>query len=122
MRNNPVVACVDDDRASLNMLGQLLRDEGYTVHLFSDPLEALEGLKSLVVDLLILDVMMPKMDGCELYAALRSLPRFQDAHVIFLTASFIQNGELCGQKGLNVLRKPLDIDLLLETMETLLDL
>jgi DNA-binding response OmpR family regulator len=77
------VLIVDDDLPSLKMNSYLLREEGYEVLTATNGAEALEVLNSELVDLVILDVMMPMMDGHE---TLRRVRQQYDVPVIFLSA------------------------------------
>ena len=77
---------VDDDAAIRNMVVRVL-SLSYAVTPASDPHEALAiAGREAVIDLLILDVMMPGMDGFDLAKRLRLLPSCSNARVIFLTA------------------------------------
>jgi DNA-binding response OmpR family regulator len=77
------VLIVDDDRPSLKMNSFLLREEGYHVVTAPNGLEALPLLEQEEIDLVILDVMMPVMDGHE---TLRRLRQRYEVPVIFLSA------------------------------------
>jgi DNA-binding response OmpR family regulator len=77
------VLIVDDDLPSVKMNSYLLREEGYDVATASNGMEALRLLEDEAVDLVILDVMMPMMDGHE---TLRRLRKEYDLPVIFLSA------------------------------------
>ena len=59
------IMIVDDDRPSLKMTAFLLREEGYTVFTADNGQEALRQIDEKTPDLLIMDVMMPGMDGWE---------------------------------------------------------
>ena len=77
------IALVDDDRNILTSVSMALEAEGFKVRTYSDGTEALRALSAQPVDLAILDIKMPRMDGMELLGRLRqdsSLP------VIFLTS------------------------------------
>jgi len=74
---------VDDDRALAQMLLEILELEGYRVSVAADGEAALEQLTNLSPDLIILDVMLPGMDGFEV---LRHVRAKQDLPVIMLTA------------------------------------
>ncbi|MDQ4075821.1 MAG: response regulator transcription factor [Chloroflexota bacterium] len=77
------VLIVDDDLPSLKMNSFLLREEGYEVSTATNGAEALERLEDEVIDLIILDVMMPLMDGHE---TLRRVRQRYDVPVIYLSA------------------------------------
>ena len=60
------IALVDDDRNILTSVSIALEAEGFAVRTYADGEEALSGLDRQPVDLLILDIKMPRMDGLEL--------------------------------------------------------
>src|SRR5918993_2568120 len=77
---------VVDDETDLTMLFSLaLEYNGFKVHTFNDPQEALSNYKPSYYDLVILAIKMPKMDGFKLYAEIKK--KDQKAKVCFLTAS-----------------------------------
>ncbi len=61
-----IIALVDDDRNILTSVSIMLESEGFEVRTFTDGDSALRGLMSRPVDLAILDIKMPRMDGMEL--------------------------------------------------------
>ncbi len=63
---------VDDDSNIRELLKLLLKREGFEIHEASDGIEALKLLKTVKVDLVILDIMMPNMDGWQLCEELRN--------------------------------------------------
>lgn len=65
-RPRPLVMCVDDDRFYLNSLSRILGYHGYRVVTYEDPERALEALPEVRPDLLILDVIMPGVDGLDM--------------------------------------------------------
>ncbi len=75
---------VDDDRAVRESLKRSLVFNGYDVHLAGDGAEALAGIGALAPDVVVMDVMMPKLDGLETTRALRAAGN--DVPVIVLTA------------------------------------
>lgn len=77
------ILIVDDDRPSLKMTAFLLREEGYTVYTADNGREALQMIEEKAPDLLILDVMMPGMDGWEVT---RHLRRTTNLPIIILSA------------------------------------
>ena len=65
------IALVDDDRNILTSVSMALEAEGFKVRTYRDGAEALAGLTARPVDLAVLDIKMPRMDGMELLARLR---------------------------------------------------
>jgi DNA-binding response OmpR family regulator len=76
---------VDDEPDMTSMLKMSLEHAGFSIDVFNDPLLALKNFKPKLYDLVILDVMMPKMDGLELYNQLKNVDPSMNA--CFLTAS-----------------------------------
>ena len=87
------VALVDDDRNVLTSVSEALENEGYTVTTYSDGEEALAGMAADPVDVAVLDIKMPKMDGMEL---LRQIRKKSNLPVIFLTTKNEEIDELIG--------------------------
>jgi two-component system, OmpR family, response regulator MprA len=75
---------VDDDRAVRESLRRSLEFNGYDVHLAGDGAEALAGIGAVAPDVVVMDVMMPKLDGLEATRALRSAGN--DVPILVLTA------------------------------------
>ncbi len=84
--NAPVVLAVDDDHNNLKLVSASLTLEGYEVVCASSGEEGLEVLAARQVDLLLLDVRMPGLDGIEVCRLIREQPRFARMPIIFLTA------------------------------------
>ncbi|MCG8424947.1 MAG: response regulator [Proteobacteria bacterium] len=82
----PRILVADDDAWILRMVTTILTKRGYQVDTAQDGEQAYERALEQIPDLLITDVMMPKMDGWTLVRALRSRPEFTFVPVIFLTA------------------------------------
>lgn len=105
------IACVDDDEDVLRVAELTLQMVGgYKVTTFSNGQEALDGLVAVNPDLVLLDVMMPKMDGPTTFKAMKQRPDLKHLPVVFLTAkiqpSERRNYEAMGAAG--VLAKPFD--------------
>ncbi len=81
-----VVLAVDDDLNNLKLVSASLTLEGYEVVCASSGEEGLEVLEARQIDLLLLDVRMPGLDGIEVCQRIRAQPRFARMPVIFLTA------------------------------------
>ena len=82
-----VVLVVDDLEKNLQLLGELLSDQHYEVMLASSGASALERVQARKPDLILLDIMMPEMDGIETCRRLQQDPATQDIPIIFLTAT-----------------------------------
>ena len=80
------VLLVDDDRDILELLEYNLEKEGFKVKAIEDSWEAVKVAKEFMPDLVILDIMMPHPNGIEICRELRSLKRFEDTYIFFLTA------------------------------------
>ncbi len=78
------VAVVDDEESILETVGFALRREGYSVDCYRDGAEAWSGLEPELPDLVVLDILMPRMDGLELCRRLRGLS--DSLPLIFLTS------------------------------------
>lgn len=87
------ILVVDDEQSILNIVSAYLRAEGYTVHTASDGPSGLKAARTLKPDLLILDLMLPGMDGIELLTQLR---RESDVYVILLTAKSEETDKVIG--------------------------
>lgn len=113
------IALVDDDRNILTSVSMALEAEGFDVRTFTDGDTALSGLTSRPVDLAILDIKMPRMDGMEL---LQKLRKTTDLPVIFLTSKDEEVDEILGLRmgADDYVKKPFSQRLLLERIRTLL--
>lgn len=80
------ILIVDDEAPILMSIDFLLKRNGYVTHLARDGQEALEAIESFQPHLIILDIMMPKIDGYEVVKIMRSNPNYDHIRVIFLTA------------------------------------
>ena len=80
------VLVVDDEEPILELLKYNLEKNGYEVKAAQDGARAVDIAKKFIPDLVLLDIMMPKMDGVETCRLLRDLPELQKMFVVFLTA------------------------------------
>ena len=113
------IALVDDDRNILTSVSMALEAEGFSVRCFSDGAEALKGMTAQPVDLAVLDIKMPRMDGMELLGQLR---RQSHIPVIFLTSKDDEVDELLGLRmgADDYIRKPFSQRLLIERIRALI--
>ncbi|MBN9205699.1 response regulator transcription factor [Methylibium petroleiphilum] len=105
----PVVLVVDDAPSSLGMLCDTLEDAGYTVLIARDGEAALQRLRLVVPDVILLDAMMPGMSGFETCRALKADPALTHIPVIFMTGlsetAHVVEGFACG--GVDYVVKPI---------------
>src|SRR5437867_3595823 len=94
MRKNIVV--VEDDKGVVDLLCSSLESENYSVHVAKDGLAALELAARIVPDLILLDLMLPKLDGIEVCRKLRSDPRMRDIPLIILSARSCEDDKIAG--------------------------
>ena len=80
------ILIVDDNQSARETLVAMLEGENYDLHLAKDGLQALHMLEQLQPDLILLDVMMPGMDGFEVCRRIRSTPQLAEVPIIMLTA------------------------------------
>jgi CheY-like chemotaxis protein len=103
----------------------VLEDSGdYEVRVENEPTNALDTAKGFEPDLIILDVLMPKMSGIQLAAKIQEDPRLSKTPIIFLTATASRNHPAEHHELLRecmVLAKPITADQLQESIETTLD-
>ncbi|MEW6552807.1 MAG: response regulator [Actinomycetota bacterium] len=123
------ILLADDDPDVIEVLSMLLEDEGYETVTARDGGEALEKLRSEGPDLVILDLLMPNVDGFEFFTALRD-PAYEpwaNTPVIVLTSVReevsrrryeLETGKAMGYSA--YLEKPAEPDLLLDTVASLL--
>ena len=113
------IALVDDDRNILTSVAMTLEQEGFQVRTYTDGESALQGLMARPVDLAVLDIKMPRMDGMELLQRLRTRSQLP---VIFLTSKDEEVDELMGLRlgADDYITKPFSQRLLLERIRALL--
>ncbi|MBF0474649.1 MAG: PAS domain S-box protein [Deltaproteobacteria bacterium] len=83
---NPVILAVDDNKHDLYVLGNILSSRNYEVALASTGADALKLVRSINPDVILLDIIMPGLDGYEICKQIKMEPKFADTAIIFLTA------------------------------------
>lgn len=122
--NASYILLVDDDPSNLFLLEELLRSEGYQTQSALSGAEALAIAQQEQPALILLDVMMPEMDGFEVCQHLRADPGLQLTPVIFLTALVDDEARLKGLESLgdDYLTKPIQAPLVLAKIASLIRL
>ena len=107
---------MEDDEGIRQVLSDRLADEGWAVRQATNGLEALDLLATWRPDVILLDLMMPKMDGWAFRAAQRELARAADLPVVILSASHQAESAKVSLGAAAFVAKPFDIDHLLTTI------
>jgi two-component system, OmpR family, alkaline phosphatase synthesis response regulator PhoP len=120
--SHPAVLIVDDEDDILDLISYNFQREGYAVRTARDGIEALHAARDQTPDLIILDIMMPRMDGIETCRRIRTDPRLETVPVLMLTARTEEEHQV---EGLDVgadiyLSKPVSIPVLLSQSRALL--
>ena len=119
--SSPRILVADDEPALLRLLEFVLGRRGYVIQGVTNGNAALEVLKTESPDLVILDVMMPGLDGYEVLTFIRETPRLEGLPVVMLTARAqlddIQRGLTLGADA--YLAKPFDPEELFSVVESL---
>jgi signal transduction histidine kinase/HAMP domain-containing protein len=113
------VLVVDDDPRNAFVLTDVLEMHGMTVVQATDGRKAITELAAGDIDLVLMDVMMPQMDGYETTRAIRRMPQYADLPVITVTARAMQGDR---EKSIDAgasdyITKPIDVEELLDCME-----
>lgn len=116
------ILCIDDDRLVLGVCTSALEARGYRVVMATHGLAGLAAATQERPDLILLDILMPGMDGLEVCRQLRADPDLRDTPIILLTASsdpsLAEQGAAAG--ATLVMRKPFGTDAIVETTERIL--
>lgn len=86
MNKNTHILVVDDNKENLKVVSNYLKDKGYKIALALDGKNALNILETNKIDLILLDIMMPEMDGFEVCEIIKSNDKTEEIPIIFLTA------------------------------------
>jgi len=117
------VLVVDDDPLVVRVLQEPLKQAGYEVEVASHGLEALQKVKEKRPDLIILDILMPLMDGFKVARFLKFDKRFKDIPIIVLTSRATEGERKMGEKvGANeFLYKPFRLPHVLDVVQRYLN-
>jgi DNA-binding response OmpR family regulator len=116
------ILLVDDEPSIVKMVGKRLEVEGFDVLIATDGQEGLTQARSVSPDLIVLDLMLPKMNGYEVCTMLKQDARYQRIPIVLFTAKAQEKDEKLGMEcGANAyVRKPFRAQELLDTIRTLL--
>jgi len=112
---NKNILIVDDDPKNIFVLAAALEDFGGKIIQAENGVDALEKIETEKVDLILMDIMMPVMDGYECISIIRTMDRYKDIPIIALTAKALKGDrEKCIEVGANdYISKPVDYDVLI---------
>ena len=118
--HGPQILLVDDNATNLQVLYQTLNGHGYRLFAARNGKDALAIAPQVVPDLILLDVMMPELDGFETCARLKEDPRTRDCAVIFLSALTDPRGKVRGLElgAFDFINKPFDAEEVLARVRT----
>jgi two-component system, sensor histidine kinase and response regulator len=110
VEEGPVILAVEDNPVGLRVLRHVLQRRNFQVVCATSGREAIEAAKSHKIDLILMDLQMPDINGLEASAAIRQLPGYQDTPILALTANYSdQTREQCLDAGMQAfLSKPVD--------------
>ena len=117
-RQGKVVLIVEDESYLCDMISDVLRAEGHYTFTASNGLAALESLREFTPDIILLDLMMPIMDGWELLSVLGSDQRLSQIPVVIVTAIYDVRVTEQTTSAKAILTKPFDIERLAEVVRT----
>lgn len=124
LEQNINIYIVDDFQENIQVLGNILLEKGFNIHVARNGKQLLAGIEKTKTDLILMDVSMPEMDGYEACEALKANEDTKDIPVIFLTAKTEKQDIVKGFKagGVDYITKPFFSDELLARVNTHLEL
>src|ERR1700722_20234482 len=111
----PIALLVDDDADFRSVLGEVLEGEGYWIVEAANGREAIRVLNSLRPDVILIDLLMPVINGWSLFAAIEDRPELRTVPVVFLSAL----PHMAPGGGSLILKKPLDLPALMKLLDAL---
>lgn len=122
MAANHTVLVIDDEPEITDIIKAFLSNAGYKVEVENSPTEGLEKAKKLKPDIVLLDIMMPVMDGYEVCARIKKDPQLADTPVLFLTGKDAKDDSgMSFQSGGDLfIKKPFSCERLLNMVKMVL--
>ena len=121
MEKQKHILIVDDVTTNLKMAADVLQDT-YRLSMAKSGMQAIEFLKKAKPDLILLDIIMPEMDGYETLEAIKSNPETASIPVVFLTVDNQRKSEIKGLKmgAMDFIHKPFEPDVMKSRIEKIL--
>jgi two-component system, cell cycle response regulator DivK len=122
MSTKGTILYVEDNSDNRKLVRRVLEVEGYTVVEAKDAVQALERLGTEMIDLALMDINMPDMDGYTLTAKIKAMPRYARLPIVAVTANVMRGDrERSLEAGCDgYIQKPIDIDTLSQQIERFL--
>ncbi len=122
--NSGKILIVDDNLKNIELAVSLLQSENYEIAIANSGSDALEMLKEFLPDLILLDIMMPEMDGYEVCQRIKGQEMYKDIPILFLTAKTEPEDIIKGFKsgGVDYIKKPFNQDELIVRVGTHINL
>ena len=119
----PTILLVDDEPDILTFLGYNLTREGFRVLFANNGRDAIETAQKFHPNLILLDVMMPELDGIETCQRIRNIPGLSDTIIAFLSARSQLHAQMAGYDagGDDYICKPIQLKELVSRIKTLLN-
>ena len=116
LKSNAIVLVVDDSADSLELLNEALVNEGYTIFVAMDGQQAITIADRMGPDVIIMDAVMPNMDGFEACRQLKKNRDLKDVPVIFMTGLSDSEDVVRGLKagGVDYINKPVNIRMMIQ--------
>ncbi|AZA51448.1 response regulator [Chryseobacterium carnipullorum] len=116
---NKKILIVDDDPRNIFALKLTLKSRGYQIESCTMAQEAIQILKEQAIDIVLMDMMMPEMDGYEAIRMMRNTPSMSEIPVIAVTAQAMpEDRQKCIDAGAqDYVSKPIDVDQLMTAIE-----
>jgi CheY-like chemotaxis protein len=108
------ILIVDDEKAFTDMMRINLLDEGFSVHVENDSTKAIETALAYGPDIVLLDIVMPHTDGCDVLNQMKAIPELQNVPTILISA-LVSNREVGDDQGMEtpsgiVMAKPVRLE------------
>ncbi len=122
MPGKGTILYVEDNRDNRNLIRRVLEAEGYSMIDAKNAAQALDHILSKPMDLILMDINMPDMDGYALTAKIKSMPKYSKIPIIAVTANVMRGDrERSLEAGCDgYIQKPIDIDTLSQQLERFL--
>ncbi len=122
MPDKATILYVEDNSDNRKLVRRVLEAEGYAVAEAKDGQQAMEHLLSERIDLALMDINMPEVDGYTLTARIKAMPQFSNLPIVAVTANVMRGDrERSLQAGCDgYIQKPIDIDTLAQQIERFL--